>query len=289
MLSAQNVGSRHLIRAARRFFAALRRPDPIYLGDYTILTRTAHGFKLFLDSRDVSLAPHILLDGVWEPAVTRFIDARVRPGMRVVEVGSNVGYHSLHLARRIGPRGLIACFEANPRLAQLLAQSLEVNGLKAHSLPCAFAVGDVSGQCELKVFSRHLGASSLIVNEDTAKEYHDTITRVAVPITTLDESCADWPHLDFLKIDAEGAEPLVMAGAKGLISRSPNLEILLEFGPAFWPFLEAARAFLQGWLDEGFHLQRLTPQGAVEPARIDDLLDPTRIAEIVLTRRAPPA
>ncbi len=278
-----------MIRAAWRSLRALGRSAPIYLGDHTILTRTAHGFKLFLDSRDVSLAPHILLDGVWEPAVKRFINARVREGMRVIEVGANVGYHSVHLASRIGPRGVIACFEANPRLAQLMAQSLEVNGMKSRAIPCAYAVADKLGECEFRMFAQHLGASSLIVNDDTATEYHDTITRVTVPMTTLDAACSDWPHLDFLKIDAEGAEPLIMAGAKALIARSPQLEILLEFGPAFWPSLDEARGFLQGWVDEGFHLQRLTPAGRVTPARIDDLLDPTQIAEIVLSRREPQA
>lgn len=268
----------------RRLVATLKRPSPVYLGDHTILLRTSHGYKLFVDSRDVSLAPHLIMDGVWEPAVTRLIDERVHPGMRVAEVGANVGYHSVHIAHRIGPRGVFAAFEANQRLAQLLAQSLEVNGLKTQSFVCACAAGAHFGEVEFKLFDRHLGASSLVVSDGTAAEYHDHITRVTVPATTLDLACPDWPHLDFLKIDAEGAEPLVLEGAKGLIARSPQLEILLEFGPAFWPSIDAARGFLEGWLADGFHIQRLTRDGRTEPAAISDLLDPTKLEELLLTR-----
>ena len=278
-LFASSGGSR-----AQRVAWLLRGPSPVYLGDHTILVRTVHGFKLFVDSRDVSLAPHIIMDGIWERSVTRFIERRVHEDMRVVEVGANVGFHSLHLSQRIGPRGVIACFEANERLAKLLEQSVEVNGLKARSIICPYAVTDRLGQLEFNIFHRHMGASSLIASQGAADEYHDNITRVTVPSTTLDAACSDWPHINFIKIDAEGAEPLVLAGAKALLARSPDVEILLEFGPAFWPSVEDARAFLEGVQQDGFRIRRLGPEGTSDPVAIPDLLDPTKLAELVLSR-----
>ncbi|MGD9968688.1 MAG: FkbM family methyltransferase [Hyphomonadaceae bacterium] len=262
------------------------RPQPVYLGDHTVLLQTQHGFKLYVDSRDVSLAPHLIMDGIWEPAVTALLARRLRRSMRVVEVGANVGYHSLQMADLIGPSGYMVCFEANPRLAQLLAQSLEINGFRQRSIVCAYAAGAHGGHSELNVFQRHMGASSLVASEATASEYNDTIDRISVPATTLDMACTGWPHVDFLKIDAEGAEPHVLEGAREVIARSPQLEILLEFGPAFWPSLEAAREFLEKWTAEGFRILRLTASGEVEPATIESLLDPMKLEELLLTRAA---
>lgn len=284
-----------MIEELRRFLAIRRIanahrddhrhwPKPVYLGDHTVLLRTVHGYKLFVDSRDVSLAPHLIMDGIWEPAVSTLLSQRLRPGMRVVEVGANVGYHSVQIAHMIGRTGVLACFEANPRLAQVLARSIEVNGFRERTIVCNCAAGAHVGQVEFNIFEHHLGASSLVASEATASEYHDTVRRITVQATTLDAACADWSHLDFLKIDAEGAEPIVLDGARAVIARSPRLEILLEFGPAFWPSVEAARGFLQMWTEAGFRISRLTASGRVEPAAIDTLLDPTRLEELLLTR-----
>lgn len=260
------------------------RPPPVYLGDHTVLLLTHHGYKLFVDSRDVSLAPHLIVDGIWEPAVTALLAQRLRPHMRVIEVGANVGYHSLHMADLIGPHGNIVCFEANPRLAKLLTQSMEVNGFRQRSSIRAYAAGAHCGDSQFNVFQSHMGASSLIASETTAKEFHDSVEQITVPAVTLDAACTDWPHIDFLKIDAEGAEPSVLEGARELIARSPQLEILLEFGPAFWPSLEAAKGFLDTWAAEGFQILRLTTSGGVEKAATESLLDPTKLEELLLTR-----
>src|SRR5258708_38672807 len=80
------------LRALRNTW--LRQPQT-YLGDHTLLTRTIFGHAIYLDSRDLSLTPHLFLQGYWEPEVTRFFLRIVKPRMHVVEVGANVGYYTL--------------------------------------------------------------------------------------------------------------------------------------------------------------------------------------------------
>lgn len=279
-----------LSRLRRLLTGAPARPPlgPIYMGDNTVLLRTAHAtgraYKLYVDTRDVSLTPHLISDGTWEPAVTRVIEANVKPGMRVVEVGANVGFHTLQLADLVGGAGKVLCFEANARLAQLLATSVEVNGFRERVIVKSIAAGDREGEAEFKLFERHLGASSFVVADGTAEDYHDSIQRVRVPITTLDAACADWPAIDFLKVDAEGAEPMVLAGAAAVIERSPRLKMLLEFGPAFFPSPEAAAAFLDGFAARGFSVRRVTGEGEAVPANREHLLDPTKLEELLIER-----
>jgi hypothetical protein len=100
------------------FLSALRntclRQPQTYLGDHTLLMQTIFGHTMYLDSRDISLTPHLLRQGCWEPDVTRFFLRIVKPGMRVVEVGANVGYYTLLACSLVGPTGRVTAFEANP-------------------------------------------------------------------------------------------------------------------------------------------------------------------------------
>jgi hypothetical protein len=52
-----------------------------------------------------------------------------------------------------------------------------------------------------------------------------------VLVTTLDEDLSKEDHVDFIKIDTDGSEPLTIQGATRLISRSPHLHILAEYQP----------------------------------------------------------
>ncbi len=66
----------------------------VYVGNNMVLTSTLCSQKLYVDTRDVSLSPHIIIDGYWESWVTRAIQRLVKPGMIVVEIGANIGYYT---------------------------------------------------------------------------------------------------------------------------------------------------------------------------------------------------
>ena len=56
----------------------------------------------------------------------------------------------------------------------------------------------------------------------------DARPTVAEAIELLDRLCADWPRLDLVKIDAEGAEALVWEGMQGTLHRFPHAAVVLE-------------------------------------------------------------
>ena len=74
-----------------------------YLGDYTALVATHADLRLLIDTRDRGSAPQLALVGRWEADVERVLIRLIRPGMRIVEVGANFGYHTLTMARAVGP------------------------------------------------------------------------------------------------------------------------------------------------------------------------------------------
>ncbi|MCB1021775.1 MAG: FkbM family methyltransferase [Acidobacteria bacterium] len=251
--------------AAWRALCWLRRPH-IYTGDRVVLTRTIFGHWMYIDASDASVAPGLLIRGYWEIPATRVLLRLLRPGMRYVEVGSNVGYFTLLASSRVGPDGRVFAFEANPRLADLARRSLSVNGVLCARVE-AMAVCEQSGAATLHVPAYHLGEGNLYSPAHPFAQGYATqpAAKLEVPATTLDDYFADDPApVDLLRIDAEGSEPAILAGARELLARSPSIKIILELSPAL--IRQGGRdpeQFLESLYRDGFQAQEISGGGLV--------------------------
>lgn len=200
----------------------------VYVGNNTVLTRTIYGQKLFVNTQDLSLAPHLLLNRYWEKEVSDFLIKLLKPGMRVVEVGSNVGYYSVLVASRIGSNGYIHTFEANPNMHKLLQKNMDINGFLPRAKCINKAVSDRRDKVKFKILSEHLGSSHLC--ESSTREAAEMEAEIIeVESTCLDIELGEDYRIDILKIDAEGAEPLILKGAINLLKNNQNIKIILEF------------------------------------------------------------
>lgn len=258
--------------------------EAIYMGDKLALTRSVYGHKLFVDTDDLSLTPHILVDGVWESWITTVFRRSMRRGMTVVDVGANVGWYSILAADLVGPQGRLVAFEANPRLADIAYRNLSINGFAERSTVEAKAVYAETTTLEFKIFERFKGGSSLFTNEAVAETYHDQLRRLEVPAVRLDDYFAPGTRVDFLKIDAEGAEGFVLRGAGRVLADNPQISILMEFAPAT---INAAYGEAKRFLDEiatlGFRVQRITDDATLVPTDLGDL-EKQVLCDVLLTR-----
>lgn len=158
--------------------------------------------------------------GLYEPHLARLIADVVRPGDVCIDVGAHKGYITLHLARAVGPNGRVLAIDADPRAADHLRCNLQHNRIQ-HVSVFNCAVADASGTCELTL-SKQLGWSSRFMN-DLAKP--TATATLAVQKQALDsiveESGVDLARhrLSFIKIDVEGSEPLVLAGARRILTQ----------------------------------------------------------------------
>lgn len=196
----------------------------VNLGDGVMLCRAMGRYKMFLSAQDVGFTPHLLLDGIWEPWMTPVLARRIKPGMAVADVGANHGYFTLLLADLVGPGGRVAAIEPHPKTAELLRRTVGVNGFGDRTTVFEQAVG--AHDDRLLTFERRDDdpKNARIVGDERAEQPGMTRVRSG----RLDTLLADWPKVDFLKIDVEGAEEAVLEGAWPLIVRD-RPEILLEF------------------------------------------------------------
>lgn len=179
-------------------------------------------FRMWLDLHDQYVSYGCLIDD-YEPIETGFIRANARAGATAIDIGANIGWHTLGLARAVGPEGRVIAFEPRQPTRDYLASTVVQNGLidRVKLFPCGLWDEDA----ELALGWEH----------DTTNPGHSFITRdqsgyalQKVQLKRLDD-VASGP-VDFIKIDVEGAEPRVIAGGRKLISACRPI-ILAELYP----------------------------------------------------------
>jgi FkbM family methyltransferase len=113
----------------------------VYLGEHEALTRILGRYKMYVDTRDIGIASHLMMEGYWEMWVTEAMMRLLRRGAVVADVGANLGYFTLLMADLTGAEGHVLSFEPNPELARRLRKSIDVNGFAGFTdfYPCGLA------------------------------------------------------------------------------------------------------------------------------------------------------
>ena len=134
--------------------------------------------------------------------------ALTRPGDHVLDLGANIGFHTLALARKVGPTGKVTSVEPQRYCFQLLCANVTLNQLPTvHCLRAA--VGDAVGTCNVPLrdpVSRHNSGATEVSRGADGLEAAET-----VPMITVDS--LGLARCDLIKIDTEGFEDHVVAGA----------------------------------------------------------------------------
>lgn len=203
-----------------------------YMGDHTVLTELIYGPKMYLDTREMSMTGHLIMEGYWEKWVTETFRMTVEPGMTVCDIGANCGYYSLIAAQLVGPEGAVHAFEPNPFHHENFRKNKWINGyyhIQLHPV----AVGDCNRQIVLYSPERLSASASAL--EDVAKQLapEDEIQKINVPCVRLNEYLPDL-QADVIKLDIEGLEPTVLPDILNVMKRSKDPKLFMEYHPHSW-------------------------------------------------------
>lgn len=142
------------------------------------------------------------------------IETLCRQGDCVLDIGANVGDWTMPMALRVGPQGRVIAFEPVPYLAETIAKTARINRhdwVEVRQL----ALSASEGSAEFSVERGNSGGSRLgRVDGDFAQ--------IKVATARLDSLLAARPdieRIDFIKIDVEGHEDQVLAGARETLAR----------------------------------------------------------------------
>lgn len=225
----------------------------------TALKDCRYGRMLYLVS-DAYIGRALELYGEYSESEGEIFNQLLSPGQVAVEVGANIGAHTLHLARLVGPSGLVMAFEPQRIVFSLLCANLVLNE-QFQAVPIRAALGTQPGVIKVPTLDpwARQNFGGLDLRGRSAGE--------DVQIATLDSYSL--PGLRLLKIDVEGMETEVLRGATKTIAthrpviytendrRERSVELIsLLFELGYQPYWHIAQMFnpnnFAGYQDDVF-------------------------------------
>jgi FkbM family methyltransferase len=222
--------------------------------------RMRDGTHIVVPSSLDAITTYVILEQEkWFEKEIAFVARWLRPGMTAIDIGANLGAYSLPMARLVGPEGQVFCYEPATETCRLLALSKAKN--RADNLQIIqAALSDREREGHLVQ-----GASS----ELNTLEGSGPGERVRISSLDAEEKTSNWGLVDFLKIDAEGEEQRILAGAESFFAKRSPL-VMFEVKAAEKQNENLPRAFAA----MGFGLYRLLGGAPVlVPVGVDEVLD----------------
>jgi FkbM family methyltransferase len=151
-----------------------------------------------------------------------------RFGETVVDVGAYVGRYTLKSSKAVGLSGKVISIEADPDNFQILKKNLILNN-RQNVIPLNIAASNHEGQ--VKLYKRASGGWHSLYPLYPEKTH--SMKYVEVRSRPLDNVLKELSinKVDWIKIDVEGAEPLVLEGLKETCAQNKNLRIIIEVTP----------------------------------------------------------
>lgn len=180
-------------------------------GKVVALSIGANHYSIYLPNADIDYIQKKISTEIkpYELEMLQDIQANVSAGDLVLDVGANIGNHTLYLAAIAGCK--VISFEPNASLIEALRRSVEINQLSERVTLMPYGVGHVAGKGHFSaIMEENLGGQSIDLGEGD------------IHIVALDE--LEFPdRVKLIKIDVEGMELPVLEGAARLIGKDRPL------------------------------------------------------------------
>jgi FkbM family methyltransferase len=194
-----------------------------------------------------------------EPSVVKIASGILRPGDIAVDIGANVGFLTRQFARMVGKKGRVFSFEPDPDVFE----HLKFNTRRLTQVaPDQTAMSDSCGTSTLYLHPMSAMSNSLVNAWEDARP-------LTVHTSTFDAWAANANpgRLRLIKIDVEGAEPLVLRGMGTTLASARKPNVILEFCPANLRGRETEDEIFEILADNGYEVQCIDSHGGLRRVR----------------------
>lgn len=191
-----------------------------------VVLTDVQGNKMYINGHDKAIAPSLLRDGIYERYTTDLFKKLIKANMTVIDIGANIGYYTLIAAKLVRNTGKVYAFEPEPRNYDLLVKNILINNY-TNVIPIQKAVSNKVGKAKLFIDKFDFGRHSF--SEDTNLNKGGSIEIETITLDEFFENTVGSLAVDIIKIDAEGAEGLIVEGAGKILKN--KLKIFMEFFP----------------------------------------------------------
>lgn len=226
-----------------------------YLGKSSPVIREIQGSRMRLSFKDKGVSRELTLVNVREGLLTRTVQAELKEGICVLDIGANIGYYALMEANRVGESGQVYAVEPVPANMLVLEDNIGLNDYKNIQ---AFnqAMGDCDGNLSMYI-SDHPNWCSFYPSGSI-------IGQIEVPVNRLDTFLKDKRRPDIIRMDVEGYEYEIFSGMPELLSSGAPLRLFVEFHPDIMG-PERAAEFISILKRHGFELRKVILEPNIYP------------------------
>jgi FkbM family methyltransferase len=220
------------------------------------------------------------INNEFEKAESTLVKSILKPGHIALDIGANLGYYTMLFASLVGDRGHVYSFEPMPELFDSLEQSTKRNGFGDRVSAFNVALSDEIGQAPL-IFapgSDNWGGAALWVGREVLP-HHKTIAVRTGPLSFFSKL----DRVDFIKIDVEGAEPLVIRGCSDVLAKFKPL-ILSEIHASMLQTVsnQSVEDYFKQLKAIGYQAHSVTQEGQIGPLIAPESID---VANVVFSPR----
>lgn len=190
-------------------------------GDISLI-KTYFGDSILIDKSDVIHATNLIQKGYEDSSISYAIYGIVHRNDLVIDLGASFGYYTLYLSRLVGENGVVYSIEGRENIFKLLDGSISINKLKNISLYNKL-VYRKSGlfMVDSTAFNEH----NLINIFDDDKARRNVIN---MQFFALDDILPKVTNIKLLLISIDRNSQRLLIGASNIISRSPNIKIIIH-------------------------------------------------------------
>ena len=220
----------------------LNRAAPTGLTQVKIAAGDLAGYTILLD---MQLDKDYWL-GTYEPELQAALRELIQPGAVIYDVGANIGYVSLLLAKAAGQTGKVYAFEALPENAERWRKNIGLNGMEERLDLFEGAVTQATGPVRFLVHaSGGMGKAA-----GSAGRQDQYPSEVSVPGISLDDFVFGQgnPPPQVVKMDIEGGEVLALPGMRRVLAEARPLMLMELHGP------ESSRLAWDRLTEAGYHI-----------------------------------
>ena len=231
ILNIAKLTRRIRFRGLERLLRLIYNPDKRKDDYLSFLAPYDENSVIFLDTRSYQ-DWNILFQGYYERGIVSLLKRLIRQGDCVIEVGANIGSHTIIISRRVGTQGTVLAFEPHPKVIEKLTLNLKANRIQnVRIFKCALS------DSSQKFTSFYTSEGNFATEEMNSSLFPDDrlSLQIQVECKTLDETFLNngIDRCDLIKIDTEGNEFRVLLGAKQTIDTFRPY-ILFEYSEINW-------------------------------------------------------
>jgi FkbM family methyltransferase len=178
-------------------------------------------FDIYIDPKNGYLDQTVYATRNYEPHIANEIYDAINKDDVCIDIGANIGYHTIIMSQKAGTRGHVFAYEPIPYIRKQLQDSLALNNI-ANVTTLETALSNEKGMLNLHLSETNVAGSSFINTSGTS---------IKVEVRTLDSY--NYQRVDFIKLDVEGFEYNVLLGATDTVQRC-RPTIIFEYSPTYY-------------------------------------------------------